>query len=134
VAGNPVEGTWAVAGIAWAVGCILAAGRRNSHFGQEAHKDQARPWAVRVSTAAAVGMGRRRRLGAGSLEGAPQVLCRPLLWWCDLVALVWWVMLWNRGASLWVPSCGEGSGMESGLRRTGYAGGVLRIYCRRCCS
>jgi hypothetical protein len=91
-------------------GCSLAVGRHSSRSAQEeVRKGQARPWEVRVSrTAAAVGMGRRRRLGAGSLEGAPQVLCRPLLWWCDLVALVWWVMLWNRGALLWGLLVGKG--------------------------
>jgi hypothetical protein len=98
--------------------------------------DQVRPWVVRVNRTAAVGKGRRRRLAEGSLEGVPRVLCRPFLWWCDLVALVWRVMLWNRGALLWCLSCGEGSGMECevGLRRTGYAGGSLRRCRRRCCS
>jgi hypothetical protein len=109
VAGSPVEGTSAVAGTAWAVGCSLAAGRRNSRFGRvEGHMDQVRPWVGQENRTAALGKGRRRRLGGDSSEEVPRVLCRPLLWWCDLVAWVWWVMLWNRGASLRCLLVGKG--------------------------
>jgi hypothetical protein len=91
-------------------GCSLAAGRHSSRSAQEeVRKGQARPWVVQVNrTAAAVGKGRRRRLAEGMREEVPRVLCRPLLWWCDLVALVWWVMLWNRGALLWGLLVGKG--------------------------
>jgi hypothetical protein len=70
--------------------------------------DQVRPWVVRVNRTAAAGMGRRHMLAVGNSEGVPLVLCRPFLWWCDLVALVWRMMLWNRGALLWCLLVGKG--------------------------